>query len=324
VSAEAGTMEALIYGGGAVGLGLASCLLASRVRVGLVARPATVDALRTEGLTREGLFGTFHAPPQAFEAFATLAEGPHRSYDFVLVCTKSYDSQGAAEDLAAWGGLGEQARLVLCQNGWGNAERFVPFFRRDRLYNARIITGFTRPRPNAVTITVHADAIHMGSLFGSPVKVLEPLCEAISSGGIPCEPTETIERDLWAKMLYNCALNGLGAILDVPYGRLAEAQSSRRIMDAVIDEVYTIMRAAGYTTHWTDPTPFKQVFYERLVPDTAAHLPSTLQDIRARKRTEIDALNGAVLGLADRHGLKAPFNEAIWNLVRFIESSYRP
>lgn len=316
-------MEVLIYGGGAVGLGLASCLLASRVRVGIVARPATVDALRTGGLTREGLFGAFHAPPEAFEVFATLAEGPDRPYDFVLVCTKSYDSRAAAEDLAARRDWGKQVRLVLCQNGWGNAEKFVPFFPRDRLYSARIITGFTRPRPNAVTITVHADAIHVGSLFGSSVEALRPLCEAISSGGIPCETTETIGRDLWAKMLYNCALNGLGAILDVPYGRLAEADSSRRIMDAVIDEVYAVMRAAGHATHWADPAAFKRVFYERLVPDTAEHRSSTLQDIQARKRTEIDALNGAVLDLAGQHGLRTPFNEAIWNLVKFIELSYR-
>jgi len=317
-------VEVLIYGGGAVGLGLASCLLASRVRVGLVARPATVEALRSGGLTREGLFGAFHAPPEAFEAFATLDEGPDRSYDFVLVCTKSYDSRAAAEDLAAWRGLGKQARLVLCQNGWGNAERFLPFFRSDRLYHARIITGFTRPRPNVVTITVHADAIHVGSLFGSSVEALRPLCEAISSDGIPCEPTEAIGRDLWAKMLYNCALNGLGAILDVPYGRLAEAESSQRIMNAVIDEVYGVMQAAGHATHWADAAAFKRVFYERLVPDTAEHRSSTLQDIQAHKRTEIDALNGAVLDLAGQHGLRVPFNEAIWNLVKFIESSYRP
>ena len=115
-----------------------------------------------------------------------------------------------------------------------------------------------------------------------------------------------------------------GAILDVPYGRLAEAESSRRIMNAVIDEVYGVMQAAGHATHWADPTAFKRVFYERLVPDTAEHLASTLQDIRARKRTEIDALNGAVLDLAGQHGLSVPFNEAIWNLVKFIESSDRP
>ena len=75
---------------------------------------------------------------------------------------------------------------------------------------------------NEVEITVHADSIHIGSLFDGDLLCMEKLCELITKGDIPCEKTDSIEKDLWAKMLYNCALNPLGAILDVPYGVLAE------------------------------------------------------------------------------------------------------
>jgi len=314
-------VELLIYGGGAVGLGLAGCTLSAGHRTTILARPDTVAALKTDGLHREGLFGSYHAPPSAFDVFTTLADVPARPYDAVLVCTKSTGSQAAAEDLAAWPGLGSKAVLVLCQNGWGNAEKFARHFSSRRIYNARVITGFTRPRPNVVTITVHADAIHIGSLFGAGLDPIRPLCRAITAGGIPCEPTETIDRDLWAKMLYNCALNGLGAVLDVPYGRLAESEATRQIMDGIIDEVYAVMVAAGYRTHWPDPAAFKQVFYERLVPDTAEHRASTLQDIQLGKPTEIDALNGAIIELAESYGLVVPFNHTVRSLVKFIESA---
>jgi 2-dehydropantoate 2-reductase len=80
------------------------------------------------------------------------------------------------------------------------------------------------------------------------------------------------------------------------------------------------MTAAGYQTHWRSADGFLKVFYNKLVPDTASHKSSTLQDIAAGRRTEINALTGAVVELADRHNIPIPHNRTIYNLVRFIES----
>ncbi len=315
-------MDILIYGGGAVGLGIASCLIRPGHRVDILARAQTVAALKNEGLLRTGIFGRVHAPGRAFGCLASLDEVARGPYDFVLICTKSFDSTAAAGDLAAHADrVGRNTAQVLFQNGWGNAESFAAHFDQRRIYNARVITGFRRHQPNEVEITVHADAIHIGSLFPADLSVIEPLCQAINAGGIPCASTNSIEKDLWAKMLYNCALNPLGAILGVPYGALAEAASTRMLMDRIVEEVFAVMIAAGYQTHWPEPKQFLKVFYSRLVPDTAEHKSSTLQDITAGKRTEIEALNGAVIQLAQEHGIAVPYNRAVCNLVRFLESS---
>ena len=315
-------MDALIYGGGAVGLGIASCLIRPGNRVQIVARAETAAALQEEGLLRTGIFGRVHAQPGSFDSRVSLDEVAHGPYDFVLICTKSFDSAAAAQDLADHEDrIGRGTRLVLFQNGWGNAEAFAGRFEKSRIYSARVITGFRRPRPNEVEITVHADAIHVGSLFAADLSVLEPLCRAIREGGIPCERTEAIAKDLWAKMLYNCALNPLGAILGVPYGALAEAASTRSLMDRIVEEVFAVMAAAGYRTHWQEPKQFLDVFYDRLVPDTAEHKSSTLQDIAAGKRTEIEALNGAVIQLAETHRIAVPYNRTVYNLIKFLESS---
>ncbi len=313
-------MQVLIYGGGAVGLGIASCLIRSGNRVDIVARAETVATLEREGLCRTGIFGCADAQAGSFGCYASLGQAAGGPYDFVLICTKSFDSISAAKDLAGHDArLGKQARLVLFQNGWGNAEAFCAHFERHRIYNARVITGFRRQRPNEVEITVHADAIHLGSLFSGDLAVLDELCRAIRAGGIPCEITDAIEKDLWAKMLYNCALNPLGAILGVPYGALAQQPSTKALMNEIVEEVFAVMLAAGYRTHWQKAEEFLDVFYERLVPDTAEHKSSMLQDIAAGKRTEIDALNGAVIRLADAHGLDVPYNHAVYNLIKFIE-----
>jgi len=317
-------MRILVYGGGAVGLGIASCLLKSGCRVDIIARENTVRSLREHGLLRTGIFGDYFADPKSFGSFVSLNDVPMQAYDYILACTKSFDSPEAAKDLAKHEFLlGSKTKIVLFQNGWGNAEVFTSFFSRDKIYNARVITGFNRPRKNEVVITVHADAIHIGSLFGPPAADLlciENLCESIAKGDIPCETIDEIEKDLWAKMLYNCALNSLGAILDVPYGVLAENKFSRDIMNGIIEEVFSVMTAAGYKTHWLCAKDFLGVFYNKLVPSTAEHKSSTLQDITAKKQTEIDALNGAVIKIADRYKINAPYNLVIYNIIKFIEA----
>ncbi|HIJ52658.1 MAG TPA: 2-dehydropantoate 2-reductase [Planctomycetes bacterium] len=314
-------MRTLIYGGGAVGLGIASCLLKSKDQVDIVARESTVLALRKHGLVRTGIWGDYSAGPAAFAGYTSLSELGTRVYDYILVCTKSFDSFEAAKDLSQCEWLfGEKTRIVLFQNGWGNAEVFSSFFKPEMIFNARVITGFSRPKNNEVTITVHADSIHIGSLFSSDLACIENLCQSIDKGGIPCEVTSNIEKDLWAKMLYNCALNPLGAILDVPYGVLAKKESARIIMKGIVEEVFDVMKAAGCGTHWQSPKDFLEVFYKKLVPDTAEHKSSTLQDILAKKTTEIDALNGAVIKLAEKYGLRVPYNSAIYNIVKFIEA----
>ena len=315
-------MKALIYGAGSVGLGIGSFLLKSGAELDILSREQTVSALKEHGLIRNGIFGDFTAAPSQFGCFSSLGEIAERAYDYIFVCTKSTDSAGVAEDICRHGFLRDGGtRIILFQNGWGNAEIFSSFFPKDKIFNARMITGYTRPRPNEVEITVHADAIHIGSLFGADVSRLEDICGSIRDGGMPCETTEHIERDLWAKMLYNCALNPLGAILDVPYGKLAESDFTRQIMDSVVDEVFKVLAATGYTTHWSEPADFLEVFYGKLVPDTAEHKSSTLQDILAKKKTEIDAMNGAVIKLAEEHGIDVPFNRAVCNMIKFIEGN---
>ena len=314
-------MKALIYGGGAVGLGLASCLLKSKATVDIIARKDTVAALQKNGLIRTGIFGNYRAEPSAFGSYTSPGQIENKTYDYILVCTKSFDSRKAAKNLYEYQSLfGRNTKIVLFQNGWSNAEKFASFFDRQIVYTARVITGFQRQSPNEVVITVHADSIHIGSLFGADVSRVRELSELINSGDIPCRTTDRIDKDIWAKMLYNCALNPLGAILDVPYGKLAEREFTRSIMNGIVEEVFTVMNLAGHETHWQSAKDFLEIFYAELVPDTAEHKSSTLQDIAAKKPTEIEALNGAVIKLAEKFEVDVPYNLIVYNIIKFIES----
>jgi len=314
-------MKVLIYGAGSVGLGVGSCLIKSGAHVCLIARSGTVEALRRGGLLRTGIFGRFFHEPGSFSVFQSLGEVQNQTFDFILVCTKSFDSAVSAEDLSGYPEIfTDDTKIVLCQNGWGNAEKFAAFFPKQRVYSARVITGFERHKPNEVEITVHADAIHIGSLFGCDISCMKPLAAAIAEEGIPCAVVSDIEKDLWAKMLYNCALNPLGAILEVSYSGLAENPHSRELMNHIVAEAFAVMSAAGFKTHWPSAQDFLKVFYEKIVPDTARHKSSTLQDIAAGKKTEIDALTGEVLILATKYKIEVPYNRTIYEIIKFIEN----
>ncbi len=313
-------LNALVVGAGAVGLGVASCLLHSGQRVRFVTPPAGRAALGRAGLLRTGIFGELRFPPEAFGLSASLAELPPEPFDYVLVCTKSNASRDVAEAIAAAvGRIPEAAGIVLFQNGWGNAEVFAERMTPARVFNARVITGFRRPAPNEVEITVHAEAIRIGSLYGAPAAAVEPLCRAIDAGGVPCRVADAIEKDLWAKMLYNCALNPLGALLEVPYGALAGSEPARRILRAVVTEIFAVLEASGHRTHWDGAEAYLEEFYAEILPPTARHESSMLQDLRSGRRSEVDALNGAVVALGERHAVGTPVNQALVQLIRAIE-----
>jgi len=313
-------MKILNYGAGAVGLGLDSFLLQAGFSVDIISRKETVAALRRKGLVRWGIFGNFKARPSAFHAFSSLKQTPPGAYDFILVTTKSFDSEAAAKDISLHPKLfNKKTKIILCQNGWGNAESFARFFPCKQIYNARVITGFARPKPNEVTMTVHADSVRIGSLFNGDLSDLEKLCRAMTRGGLPCRLSRHIEKDLWAKMLYNCALNSLGAILNVPYGVLGEHEYTRSLMNDIIREAFLVMRKAAYQTHWKTPESYLKAFYKKQLPPTAGHTSSTLQDIKAKKKTEIDSLNGIIVKLADKFKIPAVVNRTVYNMVKFIE-----
>jgi len=317
-------MNVLIYGGGAVGLGIASCLIKSGEKVDILARKQTADSLKKEGLTRTGVFGDFYAEKDQFQAFESLSEIHSRAaYDYILVCTKSFDSLKVGENIAQNHHLSENnTAIVLCQNGWGNAEILSPFFDEKNLFNARVITGFSRPKSNHVEITVHVDAIRMGSIYNHDLDSLKGICESISKGGIPCEISCRIIKDMWAKMLYNCALNPLGAIFNVPYGKLGESRHTSMIMKHIIKEIFLVLEKAGYETEWHSAEEYFSIFFNSLIPATAKHEASTLQDIRAKKKTEIEALNGAVVKLGEQYGIDVSFNRMVYEMIKFKEEQY--
>ncbi|MCD8086438.1 MAG: 2-dehydropantoate 2-reductase [Clostridiales bacterium] len=313
-------MHCLIVGAGAIGVAVGATLFQAGCTVSFYARGATKEAIAAGGVRRTGLFGPAEVPPDALTVADDYGAFPPDSFDYVLISVKAMANPAVAAALAAHREiLKPEGRLVLMQNGWGNDGAYLDYFSKEQVCSARVITGFQRTAPNVSNVTVHTAPILLGSLYGLDVSPLEPLARCIDAGGIPCQVTDDVTAALWAKMLYNCALNPLGAVLGVHYGALGESAHTVAIMNDLIDEVFAVMTAAGYVTYWATPEDYRKEFYGKLLPDTYHHNSSTLQDLRRHQPTEIDALTGKILELAEAHRIPVPANTMLYRQVKAIE-----
>lgn len=312
-------MKVLIIGAGAVGVGMAASLGSQGFDIAVIARGATADSIRTGGAERTGIFGDVSVGAENVRVYTAydMAE----TFDCIIVSAKAMANEEIARELDAHKGImGENCKIVIFQNGWGNNEPYLKYFDRSVIYNARIITGFERTEPNVSRVTVHTAPILLGSLYGFDSSCMEPIADAIRASGIPSEVTEEIEKALWAKMLFNTTLNPLGAILGLSYGAMSEIEWAREIMNGLIEETYEVMNACGYQSFWKDAQEYRQVFYGKLVKDTYEHRSSTLQDIEKGLPTEIDTLNGCVMRLANDHGISVRTHSTIYRLIKIIET----
>ncbi len=319
-------MEFAIWGAGAVGLGMASALARPGERVGMIARDQTTcAALEREGIRRLGIFGERLAPPEQLEILADASGLIDAPPDWLLICTKAFATESIAQELEGLAALRKShtTRLLLCQNGWGNEAPFLDFWPESRLFHARVITGFTRRLPHEVEITAHASPIALGSVFGAEVDSLEAVARRLSAGGLPAETTLDMRGVLWGKMLYNCALNPLGALAGRSYGELTRDPATRALVDEVVREIFRVLQAASIPVAWANADTYLEHFHRDLIPPTAAHESSMLQDLRAGRPTEIEALCGAVERLGRRHAVETPVVSALATLVRKAEQAER-
>lgn len=313
-------MRLLIFGAGAVGQAVGCMLAADGHDVDMIVRERFLAELRSQGLNVTGIFGDYHAGPEEINVYSGIENVVNNLYDYALITTKSYDTKTAVTCLGKV--LNQDFTAVTMQNGCGNFEAVVESFGEERSLGGRVITGFEIESLGLIRITVTADDIHIGGYCeGEIPNSAAVLAETISHSGLPCAATKFIKRDLLAKLLYNCALNPLGAALGVHYGALGDDPGAREIMNAVISEVFAVIEAMGEKTHWECAEDYQDFFYEKQIPATYNHRSSMLQDLERGKRTEVEALTGYVSEQGQRHNVPTPVCDTLSEIIRFKERS---
>ena len=311
----------LIAGAGAISSILGGLLHEAGHKVTLLGRRAHLEAIGRDGLKISGLLGnrTVTGIKQALDPAQLSGE-----YGLIFCAVKSYDTEAIAAALAKH--LTGDGVIVSMQNGLGNIEALSEVFGRRRVLGARVIFGAEMPSPGHAHVTVFAQPVAIGpapALHREDALALATRAGAIAAmldaAGVPAVGVDDIMPVLWSKILYNVALNPLGALLQQHYGALAEDPDLRPIMDRAIEEAFAVARALEVALPFSNAAEYRKVFYEQLIPPTFNHRPTMLNDLHVRGRTEIGALNGRIVELADGFGLDAETNRMLTRLVRAAE-----
>ncbi len=314
-------MKILVIGAGGVGIGIASSVASQGADVSIYARGETARAIRENGIRRCGLFT--HYEITDVPVYESYDEIPKGAFDYIFIASKTTANEDIADNLNKHRDiLKDSTKIIIFQNGFGNDEPYLKHFTQKQVFCARVITGFTRPERHISEVTVYTEPILLGSLHKEDPGCLQEIADLITASGINCELTDEVDKYLWAKMLYNCTLNPLGAILDVTYGQLTENPYTLEIMNSIIDEIFEVINASPYETLWQTSDEYKDIFYSKLVPDTYNHYSSTHQDIQRKIPTEIDSLNGKVIQLGEQFNVDISTNKLIYNLIKAIESTF--
>ena len=236
--------------------------------------------------------------------------------DFGLVATKSMHTGAAAAATAhAFAG----GAVCSVQNGVGNEEAIAE-------HVERVIRGTTFPAgrivaPGQVQWDVKGDTT-IGPFEPKPAAAeqIERLAEACTRGGMPTTALPDARGAQWRKVIFNAATNPIGALTGLTHGQVCEDPSLRALVSALVDEGKAVAAAQGIELD-ADP---EELIVHAARPDVAyGHKASMLQDVEARRQTEIDWLNGGIARFGREHGVATPLNEAVLALVKGLVRSWQ-
>jgi 2-dehydropantoate 2-reductase len=271
--------------------------------------PEHVAAINRDGLRLTGageVVGRLHATSDPRELPAC---------DFGIVATKAMHTEAA---ISATQDAFERGCVATVQNGIGNEEVLAR-------HVSRVIRGTTFPAgkitaPGVVQWDVKGDTT-LGPFEGAPAPFdeVERLADACTRGGMPTTAVADARGPQWRKVIFNAATNPLGALTGLTHGRVCERPPLRRLASQLVDEGKSVAAAQGIVL---DSDPEELIDYAAR-PDVAyAHKASMLQDVEARRQTEVDYLNGGIAEFGRRLGVPTPAHESIWALVKGVEASW--
>ncbi len=309
-------MRILVMGAGAIGSVAGGFMAKAGHDVTLIGRENHMRAIAKNGLHITGIWGEHHVT--GLRAASTLAGHRPGDFDLILVTVKSFDTQKAVSDIAPL--VDENTLVCAYQNGLGNAEIIAEAVGWHRTVGARAIFGVVVNEPGVVEVTVIANPTALGVYTqNAPEGRVRAIVAAMDAAGLPTVYSGKIATVLWGKVAYNCALNPMSALLDVPYGALLDTEHTREMMREIIAELYAVGNAMGVALEPATPEEYIDLLFNHLIPPTAAHYASMRADFLNRHRTEIDALNGAICRYASELNIPCPVNATLTRLVHARE-----
>lgn len=272
-------------------------------------RPERARLLQEQGLRVETAEGTLATP-------ARVSSDPRAMgvAELCIIAVKAYATRAAAEH--ARPAVGPATRVLSLQNGLGNVEALAEVVAPAQVLGGTTAQGANVVAPGHVRHAGTGETV-IGELQGSGGRA-EQVAKLFAAAGLPARTTRDLPGLIWSKVIINIGINALTALTRLQNGKLLDYPGTREVMAAAVLEAAAVAKALGITLLYLDPV----ARVEAVAKATGKNISSMLQDARARRRTEIGEIQGAVVTKARELGVPVPVNETLLRLVRALEESY--
>jgi 2-dehydropantoate 2-reductase len=298
-------MKIGVVGVGGVGGYFGGLLARTGLDIHFVARGKHLRAIQEEGLQIVSSQGSFqvllHATSEPHEI------GP---VDLVLFCVKSFDTVDAARLMEP---MVEDGTVILSlQNGIDNIDKLIESYGEERVMGGTAYIESSLAAPGVIAHTGSLGRLVIGELSGEITPRATNILQLLHQASIDAELSENIQRILWEKFLFICAVHGVSTLCRAPLGLVLSCPETRELLIGVMREVAELARTRGVAMS------------EQAVNDAMAMVESykrqfkcsMLRDLEWRRPMEIEALNGMVVRLGNTHALATPFNQAIYACIK--------
>ncbi|MFQ5994863.1 MAG: ketopantoate reductase family protein [Acidiferrobacterales bacterium] len=272
---------------------------------------AHIDAIREHGLRVEGASGD-----RVVKLNATSESTDVGMVDLVIIATKAMHVEAAAASVNPL--IGPDTIVLTIQNGLGSADKVAQLLGAEKVIIG-VVGGFGASMRGPGHVHHNGwEFVRLGELSGSVTPRLQRIAQVWQDAGFKVRTYDDIDQLVWEKLICNVTYSGPCAVLEKTIGEIIEDPYAWDVGSRCATEAYEAALARGITLDINDPAEYVRAFGSK-IPDAR---PSVLLDHMARRRSEIEFINGAIPAVARAVNLTAPCNEVITALVKAKEAGF--
>jgi 2-dehydropantoate 2-reductase len=235
--------------------------------------------------------------------------------ELILVFTKCYCTEDAMK--AVMPSIGAKTIVLTLQNGWGNYDVISRFARANQIMvGVNYVSGTTLAPGHARQV---GNPVAFIGRVGAPAdEQVRSVAGVIEKAGISTTASDTIMDEVFKKLALNAATLPTAAILKMEAQKLIENEGTIRTMDDILREMVQVAVANGVKIDFEE----RHNYIHNLLKNAVGAKGSMLQDVEAKRKTEIDVINGAIVKMGYRAGISTPVNQTFVNIIKALESTF--
>ena len=305
----------VVLGAGAMGSLFGGLLAEGGLQVTLVDPwQEHIQQINRDGLRMVGFGGDRYIPIHATSNAAEVIAA-----DIVFVQCKANFNAAAAQSLQHLFQDSSATLAISFQNGLGNEEELASYFGEDRVLGGLTAQGANIEAPGVVRN--HAELpSYIGDMKGGVSDRVRSISQLLTNAGLPTEPSENIQQDIWRKLMANIAISAVSGISGLNIGQIFNQHLADSASYAALDEAIHVANAVGVDLTNEEA---HEILGKIAGPNGTPGNKSSLRiDIENRRPSEIDYINGAVVNLGKQHNVPVPVNETLVTLVQALQAQY--